>query len=95
MEYVPYQNPRVREEFAELARERLEKSVHLVEPDGAVYKGAEAVFRSLASNPRRRVWLTLYQKLPGFTPITEWVYRFVANHRSAFSALTRFFVGEV
>ena len=91
VEYVPFQNPRVATEFPELHRERLERSVHFIEPDGVVYRGAEAVFRSLATNPRRRLWLRLYQKLPGFAPLTEAAYRFVANHRTAFSALTRFF----
>ena len=42
------------EQFPELPREHFEKSVHLIEPSGLVYNGAEAVFRSLAVNPRRR-----------------------------------------
>ncbi|MCL5098002.1 MAG: DUF393 domain-containing protein [Candidatus Omnitrophica bacterium] len=92
VEFVPSQSPRVAAQFPELPPEQLEQSVQLVEPNGAVYGGAEAVFRALAVNPRRRLGFRLYQKLPGFAPITELCYRFVANHRTAFSALTRFFL---
>src|SRR5947207_13700312 len=80
IEYTPFQSPAVSAQFPELPRERFEQSVHLIEPNGAVYCGAEAVFRSLAVNPRRQFWLRLYEKLPGFAPLTECVYRFVANH---------------
>ena len=89
VEYVPFQSPRVRAEFPELPRERLEKSVRLIEPIGTVYSGAEAVFRSLAVNPRRRLWLWMYQTIPGFGAVAEWGYRFIANHRTAFWTLTR------
>jgi len=94
IEYLPFQSPRVAALFPELPRERFEKSVQLVEPNGAVYSGAEAVFRSLAVNPRKRIFFRIYETVPGFAPLTEWCYRFIANHRSAFSALTRFFFGR-
>src|SRR5207302_7572875 len=61
VEYTPFQSPKVPARFPELPRERFQRSVHLVEPNGAVFTGAEAVFRSLAHNPRRRCWLWLYQ----------------------------------
>src|SRR5437762_2575027 len=54
VEYVPFQSPQVAAQFPELPRERFEKSVQFIEPDGNVYSGAAAVFRSLAVNPRRR-----------------------------------------
>jgi len=93
VEYAPFQSPEVAARFPELPRQRFEKSVQFIEPDGTVYSGAAAVFRSLAVNPQRRWGLRLYQKLPGFAPLAEWAYRFVASHRTAFSALTRFFFG--
>ena len=93
IEYLPFQNPQVAARFPELPRERFEQSVQLIEPSGAVYSGAEAVFRSLAVNSHQRFGLRMYQKLPGFAPLAEWCYRFVARHRPAFSALTRFFFG--
>jgi predicted DCC family thiol-disulfide oxidoreductase YuxK len=93
VEYVPFQNPRIGSQFPEIPRDRFEKSVQLIERDGAVYNGAEAVFRSRAMNPHRRFGLCLYQRVPGFATVAELAYRFVASHRTAFSALTRFFFG--
>ncbi len=89
VDYLPYQSPTMAGQFPELTPERFEKSVQFIEPNGTVYQGAEAVFRSLATNPRRQHLQWMYQKIPGFAPLTEWCYRFVANHRTLFSALTR------
>ncbi len=70
-------------QFPEISREQFEKSVQLIESDGAVYSGAEAVFRSLG-----RQWL---YRLPAVAPVSEWAYRLVARHRQVFSAIP--FVG--
>jgi predicted DCC family thiol-disulfide oxidoreductase YuxK len=93
VEYVPFQDPSVAGRFSEIPREAFESSVHLIDVDGAVHSGAEAVFRSLAFAPRKRWSLWLYQRVPGVAPVTECFYRFVASHRTAFSFLTRFFWG--
>jgi predicted DCC family thiol-disulfide oxidoreductase YuxK len=89
VEFAPFQHPRVAAQFPELSRERFERSVQLISPEGVVYCGAEAVFRSLAINPRHRLWFRLYQKLPGFAALAEAAYHFVARHRAFFSRLTR------
>jgi len=94
VEYLPFQDSRIGAQFPELPRSGFEQSVQFIEPDGTVYSGAEAVFRSLAVNPRTRFWLRLYENVPGFRPLTEAFYRFVANHRTTFSALTRLFMGR-
>ncbi len=94
VDYVALQTSELRTRFPEIAREQFIKSVHLIEPSGLVYRGAEAVFRLLADNPRRGKWLWIYQKIPGFAPVAEWSYRFVANHRRAIAALTKMFFGK-
>ena len=81
-------------QFPEIPHEHYQKAVQLVNPDGEVFCGAEAVFRAFAHNARRRWALELYQRLPGFAPITEAVYRFIAGHRKFFSALTRWGWGK-
>jgi predicted DCC family thiol-disulfide oxidoreductase YuxK len=94
IEYLPFQDSGVERRFPEIPRARLETAVHLVQPDGGVYSGADAVFRSLASNPSRRWPLWIYQNIPGAAWLSEWGYRMVARHRSFFSALTRLLWGH-
>jgi lipase maturation factor 1 len=80
VEYAPYQEPGVLSRLGiPLAAAR--RSVQLVMPDGAVYQGAEAVFRVTSLAPGRHViaWL-------GRRPVVRWVaerfYRFVSDHRT-------------
>ncbi len=92
IEYVPFQAERVAGQFPELPRAQLEKSVHLVDGDGRVYRGAEAVFRSLAGV--RRWPLRWYQHVPGAAWLSEAMYRTVAANRGFFSFLTHLFPGR-
>src|SRR5665213_634982 len=52
VDYLPSQNSQIAERFPEIPRERLETAVQFIETDGAVYSGAEGVFRALAKNPK-------------------------------------------
>jgi predicted DCC family thiol-disulfide oxidoreductase YuxK len=71
VEYAAFQD--LAGQFLEIPRETFRQSVQLIETDGAVYSGAEAVFRSLD-----RHWL---YRWPGVAPVSEWAYRMVARHR--------------
>jgi len=92
VEYLPLQDERVRAAFPELSREQLDRSVHLIEPDGQVYRGAEAVFRSQTCARRWPLWL--YEKIPGVAALSEAAYALVAANRGFFSLLTRLLFGE-
>ena len=81
--------PRWRARFPEVPRGQFETAVQLVEPDGGVYGGAEAVFRALALNPHEGWLLDWYEHSPVFAHASEWGYRVVARHRTFFSAVTR------
>src|SRR5438093_851482 len=89
IEYVESQDVRIAETFPELSREQLEQSVQLIEPSGEVFSGAEAVFRALATSPGKQWPLRWYQMSPFFARFAQQSYRFVAEHRSFFSALTK------
>jgi len=89
VEYVPFQEPSLAARFPELRREQLELAVHLVEIDGAVYNGAEAVFSAMARHARGQWLLDWYTHSPLFARAAEWIYRFIAHHRGLFSTLTR------
>jgi predicted DCC family thiol-disulfide oxidoreductase YuxK len=94
VDYLPSQDANVAIQFPEISRERFQTSVQLIETDGAVYSGAEAVFRLLAKNPKRQWPLRAYESSPASANITEWAYRFVARHRIFFSRLTRWSWGK-
>ena len=93
VDYVPSQDPRVAEQFPEITSEHLAAAVQLIEPNGAVYSGAKAVFRTLAHNRRWQWPLRFYGAFPPAAAVTEWTYRVVAGHRPLFSSLTRYFEG--
>lgn len=87
VDYAPYQEAAAR--FPQLQPERFKSAVHLIEPDGRISQGAEAVFRSLSYTPGRGWWLWLYLRVAPFAALSEWGYRQVARHRGRFSSFTR------
>ena len=87
VDYAPYQE--VAEEFPDIPPSAFENSVQLILQNGTVLSGAEAVLRAL--NNGFLLWC--YNRLPGFASVSEGFYRFVAQHRPFFSALTRWFWG--
>jgi predicted DCC family thiol-disulfide oxidoreductase YuxK len=94
VDYLPFQDPRVAAQFPELLRSQFEAAVQLVEPEGTVFSGAEAVFRTLAHKPREHWLLDLYYHLPVFARVSEWAYRLVARNRTFFSAVSRLAWGQ-
>lgn len=89
---VPYQ--KVHEHFDELEASDFEREVHLVEPDGWISSGADAIYRSLSYAPDGGMASTLYDAIPPFAYASERGYRFVAEHRPLVSKVSRWFVGE-
>jgi lipase maturation factor 1 len=88
LDFLPYQDPSVAARFPEVPRGQFETAVQLLEPDGCVYGGAEAVFRALAHNPNETWLLDWYEHSPVFAHLTEWGYRRIARNRRLFSRLT-------
>ncbi len=88
--FVTYQA--VHDRFDNFDASDFSESVHLIETDGQVYRGAAAIYLALDKKPGGSKLLNLYEKMPGFAAISEWGYRRVANHRVLASKLTRPFV---
>ena len=95
VDYRPFQDDEVKSKYPEIPRADLEKAIHLVSPDGSVCRGAEAAFRSLAAGGAERWMLWAYAHLPGFAPVSEFLYGQVASHREFLSKLDRFFLVPV
>ena len=94
VDYLPAQDPQITARFPEIPHALFDTAVQFIETDGTVYSGAEAVLRVLAHNPNRQWPLRLYEKLPAIAHFTEWAYRIVAENRTFFSLLTRWFWGR-
>jgi lipase maturation factor 1 len=67
-----------------------DSAVHLIETDGTITRGAEAVFRMLSYGSRfgSGFGLWCYDHVPGFAAMARMGYRFVAGHRGLASSLT-------
>jgi lipase maturation factor 1 len=94
VDYQPSQNLEIATSFPEIPSEEFKSSVQLIEPDGKVFSGAEAVFRTLAKNPNYQWALHFYESSPSVSKFSERAYQFVAGHRTGFSILTRLFWGR-
>jgi predicted DCC family thiol-disulfide oxidoreductase YuxK len=89
LECIPFQRADVAVRFPRLSSERLAQSVHLIEPDGTIRRGAEAVLHRPGGG-RLRCWLRrIYERSPAFARAAEACYRFMARHRRAAAAATR------
>jgi predicted DCC family thiol-disulfide oxidoreductase YuxK len=91
VDYAPSQ--RVASDVPDIAPERFKSAVVLIEPDGRVTDGAEAVFRSRAA-AGHGLGLWLYDHVPPFAAAARLVYRLVAGHRGPLTVLTRLLWGE-
>ena len=92
VDYATYQKAGHR--FPEIATDEFNRSLVLIQPDGAVIFAANAVYRSLAYR-RSREWLAWsYDHLPGFAAVSETGYAMIARHRKFASAVTRLLWGK-
>jgi predicted DCC family thiol-disulfide oxidoreductase YuxK len=83
VDYRPYQE--VAGLYPEVPLDRFQASVQLIEPDGTVSSGAQAVFKGLSIQPLF-TWLPwAYRSVPGLAFFSEKAYGFVASHRGWFS----------
>ncbi len=92
IDYAPYQT--AAEKYPQISRREFESATQLVEPDGRISSGAEAIFRALAQVPGKGWGLWLYRHVPLFAPVSRASYRIVAGHRYGLSTLTRWFWGN-
>ncbi len=88
VDFLPAQERSVQARFPALDLKAELTSVLLVETDGAVYAGAEAVFRGLHHHPHGSWLMEWYAHSTSFARGSEFIYAFVARHRRFFSALT-------
>ena len=80
---MPFQDPASRRTNPGLAREDLERAMHLVSPTGRVFAGAAAAGPLLALLPGGRL-LGAPLALPGAGRVAAAAYHWIARHRHRF-----------
>ena len=90
--YRPYQE--VAAHYPHIALADFQRGVQYITPDGRHASATEASFLTLSHARGKGFWLTLYKKLPGFAAIAEWIYAFIAAHRSASYRVSLFLWGR-
>jgi predicted DCC family thiol-disulfide oxidoreductase YuxK len=90
--YQPYQQ--VAPRYPQIPLTDFQSAVQYITPEGHRASAAEASFRTLSHARGKGFWLTLYKRLPGFAAIAEWIYAFIAAHRSASYRVTLFLWGR-
>lgn len=92
VEYAEFQSRA--DNYPEIPGENFERAVQLIETNGEVFSGAEAVFRTLGHSRRHRMLLKLYRNIPGFAAIAGASYNFIARRRMLASTATRLLWGD-
>lgn len=92
LDLQPYHEATAR--FPELPVESFRRAAQLVEPDGRVSAGAEAILRARALAPGAGGWLWVYENVPGARALFDRGYRFVARNRPGLYEMTRLTFGE-
>src|SRR5207253_2369191 len=73
--------------------EQFQRAVQYVSPDGKMVSAALASFLTMSQPSGKSIWLTLYQKVPGFAFISEKLYRLISLHRNIFYKISLFLWG--
>ena len=87
IDFVPYQE--VSGKLPQIDEREFKRAVHYIDRDGTAYRGAEAVFRAMATCGRKRWLLWLYATLPPFAFVAEFVYRLIAANRGPITWIYR------
>ncbi len=78
-----------------IPRREARRAMQLIEPSGASFQGADAVFRMLRFSPRRGTrWGARVGLLPGVRTVTRAVYRLIAGHRPMAGRVDRLLFGR-
>ncbi|HXE24811.1 MAG TPA: DCC1-like thiol-disulfide oxidoreductase family protein, partial [Roseiarcus sp.] len=86
VEYRPYQQ--VLSQYPAIPEAEFKRAVQFIAPEGERASAAHASFLTLAQARGKGFWLALYRRLPGFAPVSEVAYAFIAHRRGAFFRLS-------
>ena len=82
IEPLSFQEPGVLERFEGVTHEACMEAMHVVMPDGRVYRGMEAAARAVLTRPILGAVAWLYY-VPGLRQLLDALYRWIAKRRYA------------
>lgn len=77
---LPLQEAAAEELPAGVGSEQLLAELHVLDGEGRLHRGAEALVRIIQTVPAWR-WLAVLYRVPGLKRLADWGYRFIAKHR--------------
>jgi len=80
LELVDFQQPRSLDRFPGLSYEACMQAMHLVAPNGQVFRGFEAIVQALGTRPTLR-WPVRVYYVPGIRQLCDALYRWIARNR--------------
>ena len=92
LDFAPYQL--VARNYPHIRLEAFQSALHLIDPDGSVSTGHRAVLKIYQLTGRKKWLIRCYRIFPTADPIARRLYRFVADHRTAFSRISTLFWGR-
>jgi predicted DCC family thiol-disulfide oxidoreductase YuxK len=90
--YEPYQS--AAEEFPDIPEERFREAAQLIEPDGRVFSGAAAAYRTFTYDTPWAFLSDWYQTVTPFQRLSDLAYQWIADHRPLMFRLTKALFGK-
>jgi len=90
--YIPYQQ--IHDDIKEIPQKAFKKAIRMIGTDGKIYSGAGAAYKTLEQTSKWRFLISWYGKSSLFKSISDFVYRFVSNHRPSLFILTKALFGK-
>lgn len=81
-------------QLEDMEEQTFRNAVQLIMPDGTVYGGAAAAFKSMAIGANFNLFDTLYSQLALFRKVSDWGYQWIADHRPFMYKLSTFLFGK-
>lgn len=80
LELVDFQQPGVLDRYPSITYDACMQAMHLITPEGQIYKGFEAAVHAVATRPLLGKLAYVYY-LPGLRQLCDLAYRLIANYR--------------
>ncbi|MFB6212270.1 MAG: lipase maturation factor family protein [Candidatus Magasanikbacteria bacterium] len=92
VEFCPYQ--KIHKNFKNISKKDFQKSSKIVLPNKEIKEGAEGIFELFSYKDGVSWGKFIYQYIPGFSLISEKIYKLISKNRNLFAKLTHLLWGD-